>query len=162
MSRFAIVRADGRSNAQVILAYIKDSEPGQIHRYEELAAALEQGCARPYSRPAVQAAVRGALRQIGAITKRTLHAVPGVGYRVAYAREHMGLAVKRQDRAQVQIRRGLQLLQDVRFEEMDANTRKAHEAQLLISSALYRNMVALETRVAKSEQLIADLMAARD
>lgn len=158
-TRFAITRADGRSNTEVLIDTVGDTPPGTIHRYEDLAAALAVGASHSYSIAQVQRIVACGLRQLGRRCKRTLECIPGVGYRVAYAREHLGLAVRRQDRANSQLRKGLSLLQDVRFEEMDANTRKAHEAQLLIVSSIYQQQTALEARLSRNEQAIADLLS---
>lgn len=139
---------------------MKDAEPGRIYTYDDIRAALQDGCDRAYGIRDVQAAVVKAMPTVQRIQKRALHSVPNVGYRVALANEHAGLAVRRQERSNRQLRMGLILLQNVRYDEMDENSRRAHEGHLVITSALYRNQVALEGRVRRVEAAIASLTGA--
>ena len=160
-ARFKIARADGRSNTQVVIDLVHGAEPGRVYTYGELCAALNDGTEREYGIPAVRMIVLGSTHMLEKQHQRTLHNVRTVGYRLALAREHMGLAVVRQDRANKQMRKGLHLLQHVRWEEMDENSRRAHEGHLILTSMLYRNQVALEGRVRRAEQAIENLVTGR-
>jgi len=153
-TRFAITRDDGRSNAQVVVDLVKDGAPGRIYTIEEFQAALAVGTDRTFDLRAVQQIVRNMTNALEKTYKRTLHAVPTVGYRLACAKEHMGLAVLRQDKANRQLRKGLHILENVRYDEMDENTRSAHEGHLILTSAIYRNQIALESRMRRVEETI--------
>ena len=63
---FAITRAVGRSNSQVILDTVKQAEPGRLFSYRELTEALSIGTGHVYDHRAVCSAVRAA-------TTRLLH-----------------------------------------------------------------------------------------
>lgn len=160
--RFAIRREDGRSNAQVVIEYVKEGEPGRIFTIDELAAALSVGVDHSFEKRSVQAIVRNTTNALEKTYKRTLHAVPTVGYRLAYAKEHMGLACLRQDKANRQLRKGLHILENVRWDEMDENTRQAHEGHLMLTSAIYRNQIALESRMRRVEKSIENLITRVD
>jgi hypothetical protein len=156
---FEIIRADGRSNTQVICDYIGSCDPGRIFNYEELLKVLSAGCDRAFTVPALQAAIRIAGPKLGKVHKRTLHNVRTVGYRLAPATEHMALAVDRQAKAGKQLKRGYEILRDVRFDEIkDENARRAHEGQLLIVGALLNATVAQERRIARVEALVNGML----
>lgn len=152
--RFAITREDGRSNAQVILDYVKDGKPGRLYTYKELASALSIG-SRPFTHVEVQAVVNRLTTRLLREQQRRLHVVTGMGYRLSPAAEHMTLAHADRRRADIQLKKGLETLRHVRFEEMDENTRKAHEGHLMIHEALYQNQVAIDRRLRRIEDAIA-------
>lgn len=153
---FEIGRPDGRSNAEVLLALVQTVQPGHIFTYEDLIAGLSwEG--RTFTVQAVQGLVREAAHVLSKREARVLRNVRLVGYKVAHAKEHVSLALVRQDRAEVQVRRGLDMLRHVHWDEMNDNERKAHEGTLLVTEALYRNQMALQRRQAKVEDLIANL-----
>jgi hypothetical protein len=163
MTTFARRRADGRSNVEVLIDVIsRDPEPGVIHSYDELGHALEEGADRAYPKLTVQRIVAGSLRQVGLRTKRALECVPGVGYRVVFAKEHMGLALKRKGRADIQLKKAFGILKNVRLDELDPANRAAHEAQFVMMSALLQNQVALDRRLQKTEQVIADMLKKKE
>ena len=75
---------------------------------------------------------------------------------MAPASSHNGLALDRKQRADKQLRRGLHILNNVRWDEMDANQRAAHEGTLLIMSAIHANQASLNRRMSKIEKIIGD------
>lgn len=150
-----ITRLDGRSNAQVILDLVKDHEPGRVFEYDEIITALEQGTDKHYTVRDVQGVISRLYSRMLKEQARALHAVPKVGYRLAPASFHTTLANNRKSRADKQMLRGMQTLQNVKWNEMNENERKAHEGQLLITSAIYSQMQALSRRQSKIEDLIA-------
>jgi len=152
---FAITRADGRSNSQVILDTVKQAEPGRLFTYRELTEALSIGTGHVYDHRAVCSAVRAATTRLLHEAQRRLHNVPLAGYRVAPASEHMRLARTDKRRADVQLRRGVETLRHVRWDELDPNARAAHEGTLMVTEALYVNQVALDARIRKIEEAIA-------
>ena len=157
MSVFKITRTDGRSNAQVVIDLVKDGQPGHVYSYEEIALALAHDTDRLFPAPLLQAAVRGAAPRLLRECQRALHNVRLVGYRLALAAEHSGLASSRRRRADVQMQHGLRLLRNVRWEEMDENARQAHQGHLMLSEALAANQHALERRMRAVENAIAQL-----
>jgi len=153
-ARFTITRADGRSNAQVILDYVRDGVPGRLYTYEELGQVLSVGTDRSYDDKAVGGVVRQAAPRLLSEQQRRLHNVKLAGYRLAPASEHMALARHDKRRADTQIRRGVHTLRHVRWDEMDENTRRAHEGHLMITETLYAHQVALDRRLRKVEDAI--------
>lgn len=149
-----VLRADGRSNGQVILDLVNNKEPGTIFLYNELSDALSVGTEKRYSRSEVQRIVTATCPRMLKEQARTLHNVKNVGYRIALAAYHMTLANDRKSRADKQLLRGVQILRHVRWDEMDANQRLAHEGQLLIMGALYQSQQALERRQMSIEKAI--------
>lgn len=161
-TRFAITRYDGRSDAQVVLDLMHDAEPGRVFSYEELATALAKDTDRTYSVPEVRGAVTRAHVRMLKEQARVMYNVRGVGYRVAEAREHHHLARGRQRRADMQLRRGLQVLQNVRWEEMDPTSRAAHEGQLMVSLAVASAVRQLERRVDSHEALLKKIAGTKE
>lgn len=151
---FVITRTDGRSNTQVVIDLVKAGEPGTVYTYDEFKTALEQGAVRSYTRVMVQAAVRDALARLLKEHQRALACVAGIGYKLAAAREHVGLALTRRRRADVQLRCGLRVLRNVRWNELDENARKAHEGVLMVTSAIYAQTSALERRQSAVERAL--------
>ena len=151
---FKISRNDGRSNAEVLLEYVRDRPAGTIFEYSELAAELSRGSSKEYTAAEVQGVVNAAYPRLLKEQARALHNVRGVGYRLAPAAHHIVLANGRQAKADRQMLRGMQTLQHVRWDEMDSNQRLAHEGQLLVTSALFAQMQALERRQSAVEAAI--------
>ena len=111
---FAPRRADGRSDRQVIYDLVQGAEPDTVFRYDALESALREGTdGDGITRQAVYAAVTAANRTLLREKRRALRGVPRLGYRVARADEHVELALMRKDRAQIQIKRGLDGVQRV-------------------------------------------------
>lgn len=155
--KFAIQRADGRSNGQVLLNLIKDGEPGRVYKYEEIAAALQEGTNREFGVPEVRQVVASSYVRLLKELAAALHNVRGVGYRLAFAKDHRELAVLRRRRADLQFKKGLHTLRHVRWDEMDENTRKAHEGHLMITEALYLQQAATEKRLKAVEDAVRNL-----
>lgn len=152
--RFTITRADGRSNAQVILDLVKDKPAGTVFSYEEFLTALSAGSNHTYDVSAVQGVAVKVYPRLLKEQARALHNVRNIGYRLAPAAFHITLATDRQSKADRQLLRGVQTLQNVRWDEMDKNQRLAHEGQLLVVGALYAQMKALERRQTAIEDAI--------
>jgi hypothetical protein len=85
---------------------------------------------------------------------RTLQNVRNHGYRIAHGSSHMSLANQRRHKADKQMKVGLMVLQNVKWDELDANQRLAHEGQLLIVGALYQQMNAMERRQSAVERAL--------
>lgn len=152
--KFKITRADGRSNAQVLLDYVKDKPAGTVFTYVELCDALSEGANHSYSTQALQSIAVSVYPRLLKEQARALHNVRNTGYRLAPAAFHVVLANGRQSKADRQMLRGVQTLQHVKWDEMNANEKLAHEGQLLIVGGLYNQMKALERRQSIIEEAI--------
>lgn len=160
MARFTIGRSDGRSNQQVIIDLVKSNDkPGTIFSYGELANLLNAGATRTFGQRDVQIIVRQAIRRLGKESKRTLQNIRGVGYRIAYATDHLSLALIKEDKADRQMRAGLNLLENVRLDEMDENHRLAHQGTWMLMSAMYSQTRSLMRRQRATEIAIEQLKA---
>lgn len=155
--KFAVRRSDGRSNTQVVIDLVKDSQPGSLFEYDILAESLSHGTDTTYDRAAVQGIVLRAIRTLQRLYQRTLKNERHVGYRVAHAHEHMDLATWRNEKAERQMKMGLLLLTDVRRDEMTENQLKVHDGLLMIQSAMYHQMMAMERRLGRHDRAIRDL-----
>lgn len=157
---FRISRCDGRSNGQVILDLVKDEKPGTVFSYQQLSDALSAGTGKRYARNEVQRIVVATCPRMLKEQARTLHNIENKGYQIAPADYHMTLAHDRKGRADKQMLRGVQLLENVKWDEMDSNQRLAHQGQLLVMSALYQNQKALERRQVAIEKAILQVKTA--
>lgn len=158
MSRFSIGRADGRSNQQVIIDMLKKRDiPGVTFTYEDIQVALKDSSDRVFSIHDVQSIVRASLKRLERECQRTLLNVRGTGYRIAYAKDHMSVAHIRETKANTQMRAALSVLRNVKFEEMDENTRKLHQGTLMVVSAVYEQQQSLMRRQNAVERAIVIL-----
>lgn len=157
MSTFQITRADGRSNGQVLIDYVSDGEAGQVYEYGELCNVLSEGTDRVFGVNDVRQVVATTQPRMLKEHQRTLHNVRRVGYRLALAKDHTMLAMARRHRADTQVKKGLQLLRHVRWDEMDENTRRAHQGHLMLAEALAANQCAFEKRMKSMENAIESL-----
>lgn len=157
---FAITRADGRSNTQVILDLVRGADPGMVFTYEQIIAALAVGSEKAYTTQAAQAAVRSALPRLLLDQSRTLRNVQQVGYKVALAAEHQHLALDRKHKADRQMHMGMTMLQHVRLDELSESQRKAHMGTLMIVSALWQNQKALERRMDQNDAVLRPILEA--
>jgi len=158
LAKFQTSRTDGRSDAQVIIDLVKDGEPGRIYNYDELIAALEVNAPKSYDIPAARSAIYRSRKRLLEEHAIALQNITNVGFRFAPAAAHQMIAKLRKCRADRQMKEGLRVLQNVRWNEMDSATREAHEGQLLVMSALWANQKALEARQASTEKVLRRLM----
>jgi hypothetical protein len=156
---FQVTRADGRSDAQVIIDLVKDGIAGTLYTHETLREALAADSPREFRQHEVSGAVGRANKRLLREHQRRLHAIIGMGYRLAPASEHMRLAGGDRRRADAQLRKGLETLRHVRWEEMAPDARKAHEGHLMVTEALYQAQVAQDRRLRKVEAAIQAITA---
>lgn len=159
---FERVRKNGLSNQQVIVEHVRDSQPGTIFTYDDLARVLAADSARTFTRHDVQSIVRLATVQLLRNHQRTLDNVRNVGYKLAHAKEHLGIADRHTKRGQRQMRRALSTLENVRLDEMSVAERELHTAQCVINSTLYAEQQRLLSKQNRHSQLIASLVARVD
>lgn len=152
-ARFAVTREDGRSNADVLSDLIRGKEPGTVFPYEDLEAALSHE-QKKFDRRGVQAAVYRAFNALLKREARALRNSEGVGYVIVHAKDHRTLALGRKEKADSQIRRGITLLRNVKLDEMDDNSRLAHEGTLLVLSGYMSHQDGLERRMRRIEAVL--------
>lgn len=155
--RFQVSRADGRSNRRVLIDYVATGEPGRTFTYRELIDALEVGSTRRFTERDVQAIVNESMSALMKELDRTLRCVRGVGYRMVAASEHLPLAMDRKRRADVQLLRGVETLQHVKWDELTPVQRELHKGTLLVVGALYQQQSALQARQDRVEAALRDL-----
>lgn len=153
---FLTRRACGRSNQQVVIEHVRDRAPGTVFPYAELEALLSTGCDRTFDRRDVQQIVRAAKTRLLRENKRTLAVVPNVGYQLAFAKEHLGIANGHTKRGERQLRRAVVTLENARLDEMTAHERELHLAQCEVNQRILA-----EQRRMTSKQARHDLMIAR-
>lgn len=147
---FEIKRPDGRSHQQVLIDAVAGAEPGTMFTYVQLQMVLGFKT-KERTRAVVLAAQHRLLKE----HNRTLENVRGEGYRMAKANDHTRIANGRKRRADVQLRKGLHVLRHVRWEELDEESRKAHQGTLMVTEALYRIQASQESRLRKIEEAIS-------
>lgn len=157
---FRTTRSDGRSDRRVIYELVQDAEVETVFSYEELISALQVGLPKGtmVDRDRVYRAVASANRTFLRERKRYLEVVENVGYRVIRADEQLPVSLKKKDRAQGYLQRGIELLRHVRLEELTEAQRTLHEGQLMIMSGLYHAIQESTRRHDRAESLIEDLL----
>ncbi len=155
MKTIKITRSTGQSNAEVIVQYVCGVQPDTTFSYDDLRAVLEKHTTQKYANPMICSVIRQANPKLLRLHQRELRNVRNVGFRLIPAKEHSALATIRHGKADKQIRRALLTLKHVRWNEMDANTRRAHEGQLLLTSAIFSQTQAMRQRQIEHEELIS-------
>jgi hypothetical protein len=149
-----ITRLNGKSNAEVIIELVRDTQPGTTFSFDQLRSQLEAGTDQKYSNTSVCGIIRMANVTLLRLHCRELRNVRKVGFVLIPAREHMAVARLRRTKADKQIRRAFLSLQCVRWNEMDSNTRQAHEGQLMLTSAIMEQIRIQGRRQAEYENLV--------
>lgn len=162
MAPFVTSRKDGRTDAEVLIGALASVEPGAVVLYATLTEALAVGSNRAWDTRAVQSSVRGAARRILRETARALIPVRGVGYRVSRGGDHHGLALRRESRANAQLRMAVDVLRHAQYGEMSAEQRSVHDAHLTITGALFQQMRLVTQRQKQQDAAIQSLMVRVD
>ena len=142
----------------MILGIMADAEPGTIYTYGDLTEALSEGTDREIDERVVGRAVRGARGKMLDLHQRTTTCVPTVGYRVAKASEHKMIAVDHRRRSERQMSWAVQTLNNVRWNEMDENSRLAHEAQITIMASMHQALKAIRSTQNRHERILKKLV----
>lgn len=154
---FRISRESGKSNQQVIIEFVREAQPGTVFTYADLAAVLASGTDRTYERREVQQVVRLANHRLLREHKRCLRPVRGVGYAMAYAKDHHELAGQRNRRGSRQFKWALDTLENVRLDEMSEQDRLIHLAQMQVNSEIYEQQRRILRRQEQQARAIATL-----
>lgn len=157
MTAFTPSRDDGRSDRRVIFELVRDAEPETTFTYDEIEEALQDGLDVPVTRMRAYRAIQDANKTLMREKRRALQTVAGIGARVLRADEHLPVALGRKERAEQQIKRGIELLRNTRVDELDSVQRQMHDGQLLIMAGLYQAARETSRRVAKHDDAIRDI-----
>jgi hypothetical protein len=160
MSRFQITRADGRSNADVLVSLAMTADPGHTYSYAELAAALSAGTDREWDTKRVQSAVRSAATRLLREVQRVFYPVTGVGYRLSHASDHSRLALVRERKSQRQLVSAVRVLQHTKMDELTPAQRTLHEAHLTVTVAIGQQVSYL-SRKQKTQDAAIDALLTR-
>lgn len=150
-------RLDGRSTTDVVLDLIKDANPGDVFEYDTIIHALNVGSSRDYSVVDARNAVIRSKSRLSRDYQRAIRNIPGLGYKIAAASEHREIAIKHKTRSDRQLSKGVQILKGVKWDEMDQQSRMAHEGTLMIMSELHERQQWIERRVKKIEAIISNI-----
>lgn len=151
---FEVGRNNGKSNADVLIEIVNQASPGEVLEYDSIATALHYGTERNYEKKDVQSIVSRSERKLAVNTSRALINVRNKGYKVALASEHQMIAGRKRERSNQLLKRGLCVLQNVDWDAMNENERKAHEGQLMVVSALHSAMEGIDSRLSRIEDAI--------
>ena len=158
MSDLIPVRTSGKSNQQVVIELVRDKMADALFTYLEIASALaDDNKDHEYSRRDVQKIVGRANHQLLREHQRCLRNVPGVGYRIAFAREHAELAGHRTRKSSRQLCWALETMVNVKLDEMNEQEKALHIAQQVVNGQLYANQLHLLREQEKQRQSIRSL-----
>ncbi len=151
---FTPSRDDGRSDRQVVFELVRDASPETVFPFVQIRLALQDGVENTITQQRVCAAARLADKTLQRECDRVLRVVKGVGYRVAPASEHLGMALVRKDKATMQFRQGVDILRHCRLGELSETERKLHEGNLLVMTAYLSALRHLNARQDRQERVL--------
>lgn len=162
MNPFTPSRVDGRSDRRIVFELAQDAEPDTMFDFSALEESLQEGVDHKITRARISRAVRDANKAILREKKRFLASVPGHGYRMIRADEHLPVAINRKERAEAQIKAGIDLLKNVHLEELSDTQRTLHVGQLMIMDGVYRLTQASEKRHARTDKVLEEIRKQQD
>lgn len=160
MTPFQPSREDGRSDRMVVYELVANAEPGAHFDFPDLQEALQDGVDNDITMQRIGAAVRAANKTLQKRDRRYLGSVRGRGYRVLRSDEHLPVALERKATAEVQMKRGIDLLRNTRLDELSDTQRNLHVGQLMIMDGLFRAVQASERRHDRHDQMITRMLGA--
>lgn len=146
---FKPTRADGKSYRDVAVELFKDQPVGAVIKYKQLTQVLDVP-----ERHRLNAIVRSALRPMLKLHQRGLKCIPGIGYRVLEAKEHVNIAHKHQSKADKQMGRALMFYRGTNLSELTEAERKLHHGQYMLAEAVMASHRHLDKRISKIEELL--------
>jgi hypothetical protein len=149
---FKTTRKDGRSYRSIAADALKDEEPGSTFTYKKIADAIGLHPRDDLRR--IQAAVRSANKPLLKLYNRYAETVPGMGYRIAPAREHIRVAAGFEKKASRQINRSIAVLHNTNLSEMTESERMLHQNQYMIAQAIAASHNYNKRRFDRIEELI--------
>lgn len=128
-------RSGDRSRRIIVLEMLVSLEPGNVIKYDEFIEALSLDPHDPRWLKVVQSACNRAIAELEREHKKTIESVKGVGYRMAFPRDHVRLAEVKQTRGSRAIGRALRTAKHVDHNQLSAEeSRKADDAVRMLSA----------------------------
>lgn len=159
---FEASRKNGRSDRVVVYEAVRESEPETFFGYEQLIELLSEDLQETVNRARVYRAVNAANKTLLREDRRYLSVVRGEGYRVVRTDEHLPIALAKKDMAQSYLRKGIELLEHAKLDELSEVQRTLHEGQLMILAGVYRAVESSAKRHDKQEKIIDELRERMD
>ena len=157
MKPFTPSRSDGRSDKRVIYELVGDAEPDTLFTKDEIRLALQEGVDKEVTDIRLGAAVRSVRHMLLRERQRYLIPVNGVGYRMIRSDEHLPVALGKKQRAEMQLKDGIEILRNTDVSELSEAQRSLHQGQLLIVQGVYQFAKASEKRIKEQGNLIEEL-----
>jgi DNA-binding winged helix-turn-helix (wHTH) protein len=130
---------------------LRELQIGDVLRYD----ALDEILGRSFiSEGAKRNPLERARRELEDVDRRTLAAVPRVGYRVVEPREHMSLASGHQRRSRRQLTRAQQKLESTEIAALTDLERRRHDAMMGQVSHLLSEQRRVARRLARIEEAL--------
>lgn len=153
---FTPSREDGQTDADVLAKVIQKHEPGDLFPYGELGRLLEEGTNRKLDKQKVQSILAKTGAQVLKRTAREWVNVRGVGYKIAYAADHLGLSVHRKEKGFRQMKRSLLTLQHTNESELTEDERNKHDGHMLIMTGMLQKVQEHDRRLDRIERVLID------
>ena len=141
-----------RARWRVLYELLRERSVGDTIAYATLAEALELDA--DDDRTTIQLAMRRAAKEYLEVDKRSVKAVPGVGYEVVSEEGKLGLARLHQKKAGRSLQRGQSQVVHVDFNGMDPEVRKAFEVMAGAFAAQLDYTRRLDVRQRNLEQAV--------
>lgn len=114
-----------RARWKTVFELVPKSEVDLVVTYDEMGEALDLDPVK--DRPKIQSAVRKAGDVLLKVHKHAIVSVPNVGYRVVRPEEHLAIAQGKGRRAERSLSKGHQVVTNVDFNGLEAETRRTFE-----------------------------------
>jgi hypothetical protein len=157
LAQFATRRADGRSDAQCILDLVSQGGPRRLFTHAELLDVVNEERHIPLPRFRLSSVVSRVKRRLLQVEKRALASVPGTGYRILDAAEHLPKALSKKRAAERYLHDGVELLRNVRSDELTPAMAQLIEGQYMMFVGLYAMVKETERRQARIEQVVEEM-----
>ena len=129
-------------------ALLEQAEFGQVISYDQLDAALGRRFTDNRS------PLYRARREMGELRRRWLDAVPGTGYRVIEAHEHIGLAQRHKRRAKRQLGAMVRVAEVTDLDRLTPDQLASYDHQSRLNAMLYMVAVHHEQRLNRIEAVL--------
>jgi IS30 family transposase len=157
MKPFQPSRMDGRSDRVVVYEFVRDAEPDALFAFDDLRTELEQGVDSEITNRRISSAVATANKTLLSERQRYLVTIRGFGYRMIRSSEHLPVAMGRKQKAETQIRHGIEILRNTEMSDLSTEQRSRHGGMLLILDGFYRMTKASEKRLERHEQVLDEI-----
>lgn len=154
---FTVSRPNGKSSQQVIIELVSEAEPGTVFDYDQFTKSLVYPGSGPFDRKRVQQIVRLTNKRLLREFKRLLRPVNGIGYTIAFAKDHVELAEQRNRKSVRQIKWAVDTLDNVRLDEMTDQQRAVHLGQQIINKELLTVQRRILRQQKQQSRVIANL-----